>query len=266
MIAEVAVSCAIFAIDQPYSYRIPQGMQILPGMRVVVPFGRANRRTEAIVLGVQTGSEDKLKAIEQLLDDAPVMTDEQLRLAAFVRERYFCTYYDAVKAILPAGLWFRQEKIYRIREDASDWRDTCRGRETECFVMQLLEDFGASAPETVLLNQMEDRQQAQAGNRLAAFQKTHRKRSRADAEAGRAQAEIRRDCRARGGGSLCGKEKAHRTRAGGGSRAARCGGRMRLPRADRADRRDCFHIFAAGKAGADYDLGAGGAAGASEPR
>ena len=56
MIAEVAVSCAIFAIDQPYSYRIPQGMQILPGMRVVVPFGRANRRTEAIVLGVQTGS------------------------------------------------------------------------------------------------------------------------------------------------------------------------------------------------------------------
>ena len=103
MIAQVAVSCAIFAIDQPYSYRIPQGMQILPGMRVVVPFGRANRRTEAIVLGVQTGSEDKLKAIEQLLDDAPVMTDEQLRLAAFVRERYFCTYYDAVKAILPAG-------------------------------------------------------------------------------------------------------------------------------------------------------------------
>ena len=133
MIAQVAVSCAIFAIDQPYSYRIPQGMQILPGMRVVVPFGRANRRTEAIVLGVQTGSEDKLKAIEQLLDDAPVMTDEQLRLAAFVRERYFCTYYDAVKAILPAGLWFRQEKIYRIREDASDWRDTCRGRETECL-------------------------------------------------------------------------------------------------------------------------------------
>ena len=162
MIAEVAVSCAIFAIDQPYSYRIPQGMQILPGMRVVVPFGRANRRTEAIVLGVQTGSEDKLKAIEQLLDDAPVMTDEQLRLAAFVRERYFCTYYDAVKAILPAGLWFRQEKIYRIREDAADWREVCRGRETELMLMQLLEDFGASAPETALLNQMEDRQQAQA--------------------------------------------------------------------------------------------------------
>ncbi len=162
MIAQVAVSCAIFAIDQPYSYRIPQGMQILPGMRVVVPFGRANRRTEAIVLGVQTGSEDKLKAIEQALDDAPVMTDEQLRLAAFVRERYFCTYYDAVKAILPAGLWFRQEKIYRIREDAADWREVCRGRETELMLMQMLEDFGASAPETALLNQMADRQQAQA--------------------------------------------------------------------------------------------------------
>ena len=68
MIAQVALSCAVYAIDQPYSYCVPENMALLPGMRVVVPFGRANRRTEAIVLGVQTGSEDKLKAIEQLLD------------------------------------------------------------------------------------------------------------------------------------------------------------------------------------------------------
>ena len=115
MIAQVAVSCAVYAIDQPYSYCVPENMELLPGMRVVVPFGRANRRTEAIVLAITTGSEETLKAISQALDESPVMDDEQLRLAAFVRERYFCTYYDAVKAILPAGLWFRQEKVYRIR-------------------------------------------------------------------------------------------------------------------------------------------------------
>ena len=101
MIAQVAVSCAVYAIDQPYSYRVPENMALLPGMRVVVPFGRANRRTEAIVLTITTGSEETLKAISQVLDETPVMDDEQLRLAAFVRERYFCTYYDAVKAILP---------------------------------------------------------------------------------------------------------------------------------------------------------------------
>ena len=52
MIAQVAVSCAVYAIDQPYSYCVPENMALLPGMRVVVPFGRANRRTEAIVLSL----------------------------------------------------------------------------------------------------------------------------------------------------------------------------------------------------------------------
>ena len=145
MIAQVAVSCAVYAIDQPYSYCVPENMAHLPGMRVVVPFGRANRRTEAIVLAITTGSEETLKAISQALDESPVMDDEQLRLAAFVRERYFCTYYDAVKAILPAGLWFRQEKVYRIREAASDCVSLLQGRQTETALMALLEDLGGSA-------------------------------------------------------------------------------------------------------------------------
>lgn len=162
MIAQVAVSCAVYAIDQPYSYRVPENMALLPGMRVVVPFGRANRRTEAIVLTITTGSEETLKAISQVLDETPVMDDEQLRLAAFVRERYFCTYYDAVKAILPAGLWFRQEKIYRIRASASDCVSLLQGKQTETALMALLEDFGGSAPEGALLSQMEDRAAAEA--------------------------------------------------------------------------------------------------------
>ena len=162
MIAQVAVSCAVYAIDQPYSYRVPENMELLPGMRVVVPFGRANRRTEAIVLALTNGSEEKLKAIAQALDESPVMDDEQLRLAAFVRERYFCTYYDVVKAILPAGLWFRQEKIYRIRASASDCVSLLQGRQTETALMALLEDFGGSAPEGALLSQMEDRAAAEA--------------------------------------------------------------------------------------------------------
>ena len=82
------------------------------------------------------------------------MDDEQLRLAAFVRERYFCTYYDAVKAILPAGLWFRQEKVYRIREAASDCVSLLQGRQTETALLALLEDLGGSAPEGALLSQM----------------------------------------------------------------------------------------------------------------
>ena len=45
MIARIAVSAANFAIDKPYSYTFPEDMDILPGMRVTVPFGRGNRLT-----------------------------------------------------------------------------------------------------------------------------------------------------------------------------------------------------------------------------
>lgn len=157
MIAQLAVSCAVYAIDQPYSYRVPAELTLSPGQRVVVPFGRANRRTEAIILAVSEGTDEKLKLIERPLDDAPVMDEEQLRLAAFIRERYFCTYYDAVKAILPAGLWFRQEKVYRIRQSAGDWREVCSTRQLETSLMEILESLGKSAPESALLAQAEDR-------------------------------------------------------------------------------------------------------------
>ena len=53
MIAQLAVAAAVYAIDRPYSYRVPEGMTIRPGMRVRVPFGRGNRRSEGIVLSIQ---------------------------------------------------------------------------------------------------------------------------------------------------------------------------------------------------------------------
>ena len=56
MIAKIAVSAATYAIDKPYSYKIPEGMTLQPGQRVQLPFGRANKRTEGVVLTVETGS------------------------------------------------------------------------------------------------------------------------------------------------------------------------------------------------------------------
>ena len=89
MIAKIAVSAANFAIDKPYSYRIPDEMSVAPGQRVQLPFGRGNRRCEGIVLAVEPGEQDGLKAVDFTLDETPILTDRQLRLAAFLRERYF---------------------------------------------------------------------------------------------------------------------------------------------------------------------------------
>ena len=73
MIAKIAVSAATFAIDKPYSYRIPSGLELQPGMRVQIPFGRGNRRTEGVVLALEQGDEEKLKFIDSVLDAQPLL-------------------------------------------------------------------------------------------------------------------------------------------------------------------------------------------------
>ena len=155
MIGKIAVSAANFAIDKPYSYWIPQDMALAPGQRVMVPFGRANRRTEGIVLTVEPGSEDKLKPVESCLDDNPILTETQLRLAAFLRERYFCTFFDAIRVMLPAGLWFRTRLTVSLTEDRS-WKDKTIRKEGAAELLELLENLGGTAQEEALRNLISD--------------------------------------------------------------------------------------------------------------
>ncbi len=119
LVAKIAVSAATYFIDRPYDYGIPAELadKALPGARVYVPFGNGNRRSEGVILAVTDHSEyEKLKSILAVLDDSPVLSEDQIRLALFMRERCFCTVYDAVKTILPAGLWFDEEGRQRARD------------------------------------------------------------------------------------------------------------------------------------------------------
>ena len=141
MIAKIAVSAATFAIDKPYSYWVPDGMALEPGMRVTIPFGRSNKHCEGVVLSVEAGSPEGLKSVERCLDDAPVLDMVMLRLAAFMRERYFCTLYDAIRAMLPGGLWFRAEELYELTDDRS-WRDKTLRQADAKALLTLLEDLG----------------------------------------------------------------------------------------------------------------------------
>ena len=155
MIAKIAVAAANFAIDKPYSYSVPENLTVQPGQRVTLPFGRANKRTEGIVLMVADGSADKLKAIEGCLDEMPVLTESQLRLAAFLRERYFCTFFDAARVMLPAGLWFRTRMNVTLTEDRS-WKGKALRKENAAAVLELLENLGGQAEEEALRNLIPD--------------------------------------------------------------------------------------------------------------
>lgn len=144
MIAKIAVSAAGFAIDKPYSYFIPENMTLLPGMRVVVPFGRGNRRCEGIVLSIEEGSAEGLKPVEQAMDEKPLLGSRMLQLAAFMRERYFCTFYEAARAMLPAGLWFQEKDSYELTEDRS-WLIKPPRNQQANTLLKLLLDLGGQA-------------------------------------------------------------------------------------------------------------------------
>jgi len=149
MIAKIAVSAATFAIDKPYSYVIPEEMALQPGMRVTVPFGRGNRRSEGVVLSVENGSTENLKAVEKCLDEEPVVSESMLRLAAFIRERYFCTFYEAIRAMLPAGLWFQTRETFSLTEDVSWKEKTIKNAEARAL-LELMEALGGQAEEEKL--------------------------------------------------------------------------------------------------------------------
>ena len=122
---------------------------------------------EGIVLAVTDGSKyEALKPVLAVLDEQPVLTDEQIRLALFMRERFFCTVYDAVKAILPAGLWFNADGSRRVNdktvemarlsvpaEDAADLADRIRHRSPrQAELLDLLCSFEALPVKDLLLH------------------------------------------------------------------------------------------------------------------
>ena len=114
-IAKIAVEAATYAIDKPYSYLVPSDMVVSVGCRVLAPFGRGNRTSEGVVLSLEqdipTGP---LKALRLNLDDTPLITGREIRLALWIRQRYFCTFYDAIRTILPAAVWYRHQVIWRL--------------------------------------------------------------------------------------------------------------------------------------------------------
>lgn len=155
MIGKIAVSAANFAIDKPYSYAIPETMELQPGLRVMVPFGRSNRHTEGVVLSVEAGEEAGLKLVASCLDETPVLSMRMLQLAAFMRERYFCPFFDCLRVMLPAGLWFQSKDTYALTEDRS-WQEKSIRNADAAALLQLLAGCGGSAEGKLLRQSVPD--------------------------------------------------------------------------------------------------------------
>ena len=117
VITKVAVSAAPYSIHKPYEYLVRKELMdmAVPGVRVTVPFGRGNRESEGIILARSTGEKHPgLKPLKAVLDREPVLDQEGIALALWMRQRYFCTLFEAVKTILPAGLWYQFREVWHL--------------------------------------------------------------------------------------------------------------------------------------------------------
>ncbi len=117
--ARVAVDGATYGMDKLYDYRVPPKIadNAAVGCRVIVPFGRSSGKRQGIIMDISDVSDvTKIKPLTALLDASPILSDAQLELVRYLKETTFCTFFDAVRAILPAGLNYRLYDAYSVNE------------------------------------------------------------------------------------------------------------------------------------------------------
>ncbi len=106
------------SIDQLFTYGVPKELEerAEAGRRVKVSFGRNRHMIDALIVSVDSSCElpaDKIKPIEDVLDDYPVVSPEMIRLVFWIRERYICKYSDAVRLLIPAMI--KYEHIITVK-------------------------------------------------------------------------------------------------------------------------------------------------------
>ncbi|CAJ1227658.1 primosomal protein N' [Lactiplantibacillus xiangfangensis] len=117
-IAQVLVDVPTMQTNRPYSYQIPVAWQsqVTPGMRVVVPFGRGKRRVQGFVLKLDetTNYDGDLKAIDAVVDLAPVLNHEALEMTEWLAESTFSFRITCAQTMLPAVMRAKYEKQLRV--------------------------------------------------------------------------------------------------------------------------------------------------------
>ncbi|MCL2754813.1 MAG: primosomal protein N', partial [Oscillospiraceae bacterium] len=156
-IAHIAVEKALYSFDRLYSYIVPRELEsvVAKGKRVLVPFGRGSRKVTGVIFALFENQElesGQLKAIEEVLDDTAYLNDELLALALWLRENTFCTYFHAVRSILPpvlrnaegasAKFADKTAKVVRLSQDCEALENPTPKQQS---VIETLENAGSAS-------------------------------------------------------------------------------------------------------------------------
>ena len=134
LIAEIAVSGTHYSFDMLFSYAVPQNMSgtIQCGCRVLVPFGKGNTRKIGVVMRLTDGDDSGLKTVSSLADSEPVLSEELIRLAFYLHDNTFCTYFEAVKVMLPPAMNVIVKEKFRVNSNFTDF-NSLGSEATELF-------------------------------------------------------------------------------------------------------------------------------------
>lgn len=117
-IASVIVDNFSKEVDTLYDYIIPEIYidVIKKGMRVIVPFGKGNKKIEGYVIEIKkyTETNKKLKDIFDIVDEKIYLNDEMLKMIYFLKDNYNCTYCEAVKTILPSKISIKEQLSVKL--------------------------------------------------------------------------------------------------------------------------------------------------------
>ena len=147
MIAQVYVNTKNLNIDKPFDYLVPKELEgkIAVGTRVKVPFGGGNIPKEAFVTELKDKSDfSSLKPIRSVTDEFPVLTKEGIRLCFYMRERYFCTFFEAATLCSPPGTDAKFEEWISLSHGYFEKKALIKGAKQEALI-RLLEDSEGSA-------------------------------------------------------------------------------------------------------------------------
>lgn len=121
-VAKVIVDVPASGTNHSFDYTIPDALAdvIQKGMRVIVPFGSRTIQGFVTNLEEDASTDYKLKAVADLPDVEPVLTDELIQLGFWLSEETVCLVISAFQAMLPAALKASYKKEIRISPDSSD--------------------------------------------------------------------------------------------------------------------------------------------------
>jgi len=116
--AEIIVDNMNSNTDKLFTYRIPETFNdnVKIGMRVLVPFGLGNKLVEGIIINLSCNTKinvEKIKFIDSILDEPPILSDKMIELSLWMKEYYLCQHIEVLKTILPNGITNKVKKYLK---------------------------------------------------------------------------------------------------------------------------------------------------------